>query len=323
MLNGHGDDAFRYDRIDMNFSTNISQHADHTLLRYHLNAHFDLVANYPEPEAWTLEQLLARHLGVPPQCVVVTSGATDAIYLIAQTFSHLPYEVEQPTFSEYEDACHMFHLAQGPGGLCWVCNPRNPDGRVYQPDELDRLAHNHRLLIIDQAYELYTRHTLMTAAEAVERRNIIQLHSLTKTYAIPGLRLGYLVADSAITAVLRRNMRPWSVNALAIEAGRFLIEHDELIMRPDLDEAQRLWRLLSAIDGLHVLPTETNFMLCQLRRGSATDLKDRLARHYHMLIRDASNFRGLAPGHFRVAAQAREENDRLVNAIAEELSEIH
>lgn len=310
MINGHGDDAFRYDHISINFSTNISQHADHSLLKAHLTGCFDLISNYPEPEAWTLERALARRLGVDEACVLVTSGATEAIYLIAQAYAHLPYHIDQPTFSEYEDACRMFGLREGRGGLGWICNPRNPDGHVYTEDELTRLAADHELLVIDQAYERYTRKTVCHVPTAVT------LHSLTKDYAVPGLRIGYVTAPAPVVARLRRYMRPWSVNALAIEAALFLLEHDELLMRPDLDEAQRLNRRLNGLCGITALPTDTNFMLCRLEHHTAAEVKDHLARRHGMLIRDASNFRGLDEHYFRVAAQLPEENDLLVDVLS-------
>lgn len=310
MINGHGDDAFRYDHIGINFSTNISQHADHSLLKAHLTGCFDLISNYPEPEAWTLERALARRLGLDEACVLVTSGATEAIYLIAQAYAHLPYHIDQPTFSEYEDACRMFGLREGRGGLAWICNPRNPDGHVYTEDELTRLAADHELLVIDQAYERYTRKAVCHVPTAVT------LHSLTKDYAVPGLRIGYVTAPAPVVARLRRYMRPWSVNALAIEAALFLLEHDELLMRPDLDEAQRLNRRLNGLRGITALPTDTNFMLCRLEHHTAAEVKDHLARRHGMLIRDASNFRGLDEHYFRVAAQLPEENDLLVDVLS-------
>lgn len=310
MINGHGDDAFRYDHISINFSTNISQHTDHSLLKAHLTGCFDLISNYPEPEAWTLERALARRLGLDEACVLVTSGATEAIYLIAQAYAHLPYHIDQPTFSEYEDACRMFGLREGRGGLGWICNPRNPDGHVYTEDELTRLVADHELLVIDQAYERYTRKTVCHVPTAVT------LHSLTKDYAVPGLRIGYVTAPAPVVERLRCYMRPWSVNALAIEAALFLLEHDELLMRPDLDEAQRLNRRLNELRGITALPTDTNFMLCRLEHHTAAEVKDHLARRHGMLIRDASNFRGLDEHYFRVAAQLPEENDLLVDVLS-------
>jgi len=146
--------------------------------------------------------------------------------------------------------------------------------------------------------------------------NVIQLHSMTKTYGVPGLRLGYITASVRLANIIRQAMRPWAVSALAIEAGKFLLEHDdELRCRPDLGEAQRLWQQLNAIGGVSMQPTATNFMLGTVAHLTAAELKDRLARQHGMLIRDASNFRGLTPHHFRVAAQSPAENDALVEAL--------
>ena len=311
MLSGHGDDIYRYPDIRVNFSSNICQHANHSLLKAHLMARFEVIANYPEPEAWTLEQALARKHGIAADSVLVTNGATEAIYLIAQAYRHLPFRIIHPTFSEYEDACRMYGLRQGRGGLIWLCCPNNPDGSLHQL----KMTDDNELLVIDQAYECYTPAKMMTAAEAVENGRVIQLHSMTKTYAVPGLRLGYITASPAVIQRLRTFLRPWSVNALAIEAALFLLQHDELIVTPDFVESQRLNRLLNKIDGVAALPTETNYMLCRIEQCSAAQLKDYLAREHGMLIRDASNFRGLNEHFFRIASQLPEENDALLEAI--------
>ena len=311
MINGHGDDIYGYPDVRMNFSSNICQHADHSRLKAHLMDRFDVVGNYPEPEACALERALARRHQVGENCVLVTGGATEAIYLIAHAYSQLPYYVVQPTFSEYDDACRLFGLQRGRGGLTWVCNPNNPTGEVrrladYRPCEM---------LVVDQAYERYTRQPLLQPRDTVDDEHVILLHSMTKDYAVPGLRLGYVTAAPAVIARLRRYLHPWSVNALAIEAGLFLLAHDELLMTPDLEEAQRLYRRLRALDGVAVFPTDTNFMLCRAGHLTAAELKDRLARHHGMLIRDASNFQGLDVHHFRIAAQLPSENDALVEAL--------
>ena len=316
MLIGHGDDIYGYPDIRMNFSSNILQHADHSRLKAHLMEHFDVVSNYPEPEPYTLEQALAEKYGIDKDCVLVTNGATDAIYLIAQAYSHLSYTVLHPTFSEYEDACRMFRCVSGSGGVAWACNPNNPTGETRTLAEIRSLVGDHELLVIDQAYENYTNQPMLTPLDAVNEGNIIQMHSMTKTYAVPGLRLGYLTAAPHIIRHLRRFLRPWSVNALAVEAGLFLTEHDELLIRPDLDEAQRLAHMLEDVCGIAVSPTQTNFMLCRSVHYTAAELKERLVREHGILIRDASNFKGLTPHHFRIAAQLPEENDALVDALS-------
>ncbi len=312
MITGHGDDIYQYNGVRMNFSSNICQHANLRALKKHLARRLDLIDNYPEPEAWSLERLIAQQEQIADDCVIVTSGATEAIYLVAQAFRYR-YRFLEPTFSEYEDACRMFP-PQGEQTAIWLCNPNNPTGEVYGQEDIERWAQECDLVVTDQSYEDYTEEPLLSAREAVRMGNVVQLHSLTKTYGVPGLRIGYITADSRLTAAIRRCMRPWSVNALAIEAGRFLLTQGEKI-HPDLKEAQRLAKSLQDTGCITVTNTHTNFMLCEIHTSTAVRLKDWLARERGMLIRDASNFKGLTPHHFRVAAQTAAENDELVAAI--------
>ena len=159
---------------------------------------------------------------------------------------------------------------------------------------------------------------MMTAREAMDAGNIIQIHSMTKTCAIPGLRLGYIVTSRRYAKAIRKCMRPWSVNALAISAGHYILDNDFKAIKDIeeyLAEAQRLRDELDAIEGVSVMPTDTNFMLCELSFGNAAGLKDWLAKNHGILIRNASNFRTLTLRHFRVAAQNKEENNILINAI--------
>ena len=314
MIEGHGDDAYRYDHISVDFSSNICHHGGHGALMEHLAGRPDLVAHYPEPEAWSLEAQIAERHHLHPRQVIVTSGATEAIYLIAQAFRWQP-TIQTPTFSEYEDACAMYPYEKHTEKVLWLCNPNNPTGEVCGQKQIEEMLAQYDLVVIDQSYENYTGSEPVSPQWAVAMGCVVQIHSLTKTYAVPGLRLGYITASSPLAETIRSCMRPWSVSALAIEAGRYLLQHDELRCKPDLAEAQRLRRNLMETGGVDVLPTQTNFMLCRLCEGTAAELKDYLARRHGMLIRDASNFRGLGPRHFRVAAQTPQENDRLVAAI--------
>jgi threonine-phosphate decarboxylase len=154
--------------------------------------------------------------------------------------------------------------------------------------------------------------------------NVLQLHSMTKQYGIPGLRVGYVVASSRFIATLRQSHRPWSVNALAMEAGKWLIRHHARLI-PDLTayltETQRLRERLNVLEGIQTFDTQTNFFLCTIELATATELKDYLANQQNILIRDASNFRRLTPHHFRIATQSPEENDALVAAIQQFMDE--
>ena len=395
MIQGHGDDAYRFDRpIRANFSSNVYGRVDLSALQAHLKERLDAISHYPEPEPYTLEAALAARHGIDPQAVCVTNGATEAIYLTALAFRGSRSTILQPTFTEYADACRLHRhtiihtrcrvepgmtdggIVGGPGGeatvlsgqtppaarngsgfatercrvesgmtdatercriksgmtggiesgmtegreMIWICNPNNPTGDVIPKAELtawmDRQAET--IFVIDQSYGFFTEEPLLTAAEAAARHNVIQFHSMTKRYAMPGLRLGYITANPKLLDHIRAVRMPWSVNTLAIEAGLYLCRHPETapIDRPALlAETQRLREQLNSIPGLTAEPTKTHFFLCRLAEGRAAELKEWLAHEHGILIRDASNFEGLEEQHFRIATQTAEENDLLVEAI--------
>ncbi len=329
MINGHGDDIYQYGGIRCNFSSNISPLIDTSPLRQHLAERLTLINHYPEPDAYSLEVLIAAKHGISPNEVLVTSGATDAIYLIAQTLrSERTFAVKRPTFSEYADACRMYGYEEAPkgGAVRWLCNPNNPTGELRTTDTVKVLSRRHHWLIIDQSYEDYTWAPLLSAQTAIDMQNVIVIHSMTKRFAIPGLRLGYIIAPSAVVDRLRANYRPWAVNALAIEAGHWLLEDEgehhsseEPYYREEmkllLAQTRYLHERLRNIFGIHVYPTSTNFMLCSIQQSTAAELKEYLLAHHGFLIRDASNFEGLKDCHFRIATQLPEFNDELVEAI--------
>lgn len=326
MIDGHGDDTYKYGTIRLNFSSNIPAFVDLSALEDYLRGRLSVIRSYPAPSPRMLETVIAHSIGKSADEVLVTSGATEAIYLIAQSLSQtLPqgtgtFTVLHPTFSEYESASRMFGMREAEDGdVCWLCNPNNPTGEVYVEDDIRALAFRHQWLVVDQSYEDYT----LPSADAMHRtstreyENVITLHSMTKKFCIPGLRLGYVTASADVIALLRSFCHPWSVNALAIEAGLWLMEHrPQLIDMPRyLSEAQRLRSMLNRIPGVRVRETQTNFMLCTIEGRTAAELKEYLVRQHGILIRDASNFPGLSPQHFRVAAQRPEENDELADAI--------
>lgn len=341
MIQGHGDDAYQYEDIRINFSSNIYSHADMSAMKEHLCRHISVIDSYPEPEPYSLERLIAEQQGIAADCVLVTNGATEAIYLIAQASAAPSFSTQHPTpishfsldgpsFAEYADACRLYglsqrssprsssHLAPRANQALWLCNPNNPTGRVYQQEEINQFLKTFPLVIIDQSYEHHTLEHIMSPADGIAYDNLIQIHSLTKTYAIPGLRIGYLTAQPHLIQQIRHFVRPWSVNALAIEAAHWLLTHEVKAVTnlpAYLREAQRLRDNLNSIPGINALPTETNFMLVRIDEPVVKKLKAYLAAHHGILIRDASNFNDLDAHYFRVAAQLPQENDLLVDAI--------
>ena len=329
MIDGHGDDLWRYgDRVKHNFSSNISAF-DHARLMKYLAGEGDAVSSYPEPSPQSVENAIAAINGIGAENVMVTNGATEAIYLLAQTAARCKSAIIAPTFREYQDACKIHghsisfisSLSAIPkdSQLVWLCNPNNPTGNTLLKEKLIKTARSHpdKIFIIDQAYADYTLMETLSAHDAVAAGNIILLGSMTKRFAIPGLRIGYAIGNSALLDRVKAWRMPWGVNGLAINAALFLIENraDYKINATGLHaEALRIAKELTGM-GIRVWPTDCNFILCELPDGTAAELKAYLIEQAGILIRDASNFEGLNQCHFRVAAQTPEENNLLITEI--------
>ncbi|MCD8266047.1 MAG: aminotransferase class I/II-fold pyridoxal phosphate-dependent enzyme, partial [Prevotellaceae bacterium] len=147
---------------------------------------------------------------------------------------------------------------------------------------------------------------------------LLLIHSFTKQFGIPGLRLGYVTGPETIVSRLKGQRMPWAVNQLAQDAGLYLLDHREdyrLPVRMLTEERRRVAGELQRIEGFSVYPSDCHILLCRLTEGRASELKDWLAKRHGILIRDASNFEGLGQGHFRIAVQNPDENDLLLNAL--------
>lgn len=341
MLRGHGDDGYaQLTEIKHDFSSNVCREALPEGLLDHLRQGLEGLSHYPEPASESLRATIARREGVTPSSVLVTNGATEAIYLVAQAFPKRISYVLQPTFSEYADACRLYgHQLRSirrldevgeDATMVWLCNPNNPTGTVIPREALQELvvAHPKVVFVVDQSYEAFCREPLLTVGESAGYGNLLLLHSMTKQYALPGLRLGYLTGAEQLVSKVERMLQPWSVNVLAQRAGEFILckRREERGVRREnsiewsldayMEETQRLWAAVADIDGMEPLPTTTNFFLVRLERPCGSELKAWLAER-GILIRDASNFEGLDGHYVRMAAQRPDENNLLIEKLRE------
>lgn len=337
MLFGHGDDFYNFkEEVRINFSSNVWHGANLEKLIDHLNTQFDKITRYPDPDASTLKRLLARRFEIKEENVVVTNGSVTAFYLLAQAWKGAKSMILSPSFSEYEDACSLHEheityfsntedlseLSLKGQDFCWICNPNNPDGKLIHRTELLKLiaANKQTTFIVDQAYVAFTTESMLKPADLKANKNLVLVQSISKAYNIPGLRIGYIVASPAICEKVKKFLIPWSVNALAIEASKYILIHPAQFTLPirkwQRETAEFIYQL-NKLDNLEILPTSTTFFLVRLKKGTAADLKKYLIDNYGILIRDASNFRGLDETYFRLSTQTSAENMELVNAIKE------
>lgn len=330
MILGHGDDIYnRKMCIKVNFSSNVYRHIDHTVLLQHLENSLHLIKSYPEPDSQSLAHMIADRAGTGRDSVIVTNGATEAIYLAAAALMGKHSAILSPTFAEYGDACtlsshiirHIDSISQinGEDEVIWICNPNNPTGSVIAESDLLQVIHDmtDKIFIIDQSYGGLTKEAPLPLSMVEKVCNLILIQSMTKEYGIPGLRIGYIASSMAIASKIKARCMPWSVNILASEAGKYFLDSGYKGFNIDflLKETQRFRREIDNITGFSAQDTKTNFFLCTHNQTKSSDLKKWLLDTHGLLIRDASNFKGLDDRCFRIATQLPEENDLLINAL--------
>lgn len=331
MINGHGDDLHLYNRkIKYNFSSNVYYKGCPPELLAEISSAAHMIQSYPSPAAEELNEAASRKFQLNRDQFLFTNGATEAFYLITHAFSGMSAAIVAPTFSEYEDACKIhgldYHLVSKTTlkpkdyQLVFICNPNNPDGSIIPTQELSRLieAASSTIFVIDEAYIEFTDQIESIIPLIKRLENLIVVRSLTKAFAIPGIRLGYVIASSTIITQLLTKKMPWSVNALAIHSGLLVFEHynhwlfnvEEL-----LEETRKFIQELSAISWLKVKPSHTSYFLVELKKGTASILKDYLVTQHGILIRNANNFKKLHGEHIRLSIQYQEAQNVLIQAL--------
>jgi len=339
MLYGHGNDIFSYDEIKYDMSSNVWYDGPPPQLLEYLKNSIYKISTYPQPDASDLIELLSTLNNVPPSSIIATNGSVEAFYLVAQAFYGSNSTILIPSFSEYEDACiankhHVTYISnaafsfQTPldPGLFWFGNPNNPDGKVIPLDDIKKILKQNRsvIFVIDEAYCDLCYNFISSRELVSEFENLIIARSLTKAFSIPGLRLGYLLASEKITKKLNRLRQPWSVNALAIEAGKYICNHyNEL--KPDscmiAKESEKLQASISEIPNFNVVKSDCPYFLVECRNITARSLKDYLALKHGILIRDASNFKGLSANHFRICTNSVTANQKLITGLKQYLED--
>ncbi|MDE5421716.1 aminotransferase class I/II-fold pyridoxal phosphate-dependent enzyme [Ancylomarina sp. DW003] len=336
MLHGHGDDAYLYKHpIKANFSTNIWYGGKSEDLKAFIQDNWDKIHAYPEAAAESLNDLIAQDQAVGANQVITCNGATEAFYLIAQTYHSKVSTIIIPTFAEYEDACkvnkHQLNFLNWSDlksttlfaeGLVWLCNPNNPDGRIVEKTFLETLLKNNPncTFVVDEAYIDFTD-AISSAIDLLDVcPNLILVKSLTKNFSIPGLRLGYLIANRAMVQNIQFFKPPWTVNSIAIEAGKYILQRKDTFLPPVKQyksDKKEFVEKLAQIPGLKIWPSKTSYFLIELEKSSASELKKHLISEFGLLIRDASNFRGLNEKFIRVATLTKEKNQLLIDALTQ------
>lgn len=299
------------------------------------------VADYPDPDSSDLVSGLARYTGLPRSRLVVGNGAVEIIYGFCAAFlAGRRALIQAPTFGEYEAACRLAgcrteffgsedlsrdlrrFVGRIPrGGCVFVCNPNNPTGAMLSRREVSRViaaaGRRSSFAFVDECFIELSAAPGESVLGLVRRRdNLLVLRSLTKSFGLAGIRVGYAAAPGGVASALRGAKVPWSVNALAQRAGLAAIRSGSHLAKARgvvAREAAFLARRIGGIPGFECRETSANFILVRTARDS-TLLQGRLLGR-GVLVRDCAGFRGLDNHHIRVAVRSRRDNLRLVRAL--------
>ncbi|MBN1967758.1 MAG: histidinol-phosphate aminotransferase family protein [Candidatus Delongbacteria bacterium] len=326
MLKGHGDDYLPNHLVKYNFSSNIYSECNNLDLLDYVKENLFKVNSYPSPDYEEYNVKLKNYFKSNKE-FFITSGATEAFYLLAELYQNSKTLIFIPSFSEYEDSCKRYNhkikyvsntdyksIDFGQFDLVFICNPNNPDGFTYDSYYLSEqfLIHKKSIFIIDEAYIEYSRDINLFNTDNLE--NVILVRSLTKRWSIPGLRLGYIIISREIKEKLQKLLMPWRISQPAISALEFLIDNNQLsseICSNFFLEADNLKKEISQLDEFEVIYSETPYFLLKSLRLKSDFIKTILLEKFYILVRDASNFRGLDNRYIRICSNPK-CNDKLI-----------
>ena len=324
----------------VDFSANINPLGPPEYVWSVLGRHIPDIIRYPDPDAGHLGQAIADSLQLAPDQIVPGNGTSELLFAAIRSLRCERAVIPVPAYIDYRQACvqagldifpvvlsaddefqpDLIALGQilRPGDLVLLGQPNNPTGRLIKREALLDLADTYpeTIFLVDEAFAGFIADYETVACC---RENIIVLCSLTKIFAVPGLRLGFLAASSDFCSMLSKSMAPWSVNSLAQAIGTAVVHDTEFLQQSCAVVAEnRQWleKQLAVFPMLKFIPSTVNFMLVALLNdATASWLAGQLLERFQIAIRVCDNYEGLKNNFFRIAVRNREENEYLIASL--------
>ncbi len=336
----------------IDFSANINPLGLSPGIKEAISKNIGSLMYYPDPDSKGLKKIISVLHGINQSNILVGNGSIELIHLIPRVIKAKNALIVGPTFSEYEFAvrssratpffaqaleCDDFRIdplkikkSIPKADLIFLCNPNNPTGYLIPKNELLDIFYickkYNTALVIDEAFIdfLPNEKKVTLLAEAAKYSRLFVIRSLTKFFALPGLRLGYLIGQRRVIEHLAKFQYPWNVNSLAQAIAGDIFKsagYINLSKKFIAGEKEYLFSNLNGINGLKVYSPTANFIFCKLENSKIRDsarLNDRL-RKDGITIRCCHNFRGLDGRFFRAAVRTRSENQWLIACLKKAL----
>lgn len=315
----------------LDFSANINPLGLSEKILQTLRENLRGVVNYPDPNATELKRAISRRYDVPEENLVVLNGAAEFFYLYLNSMRPARVVIPVPSFSEYEratraagcDVKYFFTSAEENFSLnveklevnssdCMIIGrPNNPTGNLIAPEKILKLAEVATVIVDESFIDFLDVESVRKFVS--EKISVVQ--SLTKIFAIPGLRLGFAVVEENLARKLNLSKDVWNVNFLAQKAGVAALSDEDFLRRTRtwLELEKKFFaERLSKLRGVEIFPPTVNFIL--FRHEQAEKILNELRRE-KILLRSCANFAGLDGNYLRSAIRSRKENIYLLNAL--------
>ncbi|MFI1967555.1 Rv2231c family pyridoxal phosphate-dependent protein CobC [Streptomyces cinnamoneus] len=341
-LRHHGDAEVRGMGTELtDLAVNVRSGTPPEWLRERIAGSLDSLAAYPDGRA--ARRAVAERHGLPEERVLLTSGAAEAFVLIARALPARRAVVVHPQFTEPEaalrDAGHAVErvlldaedgfrfdprAVPGDADLVVVGNPTNPTSVLHPATTLARLARPGRTLVVDEAFMDAVPGERESLAARTDLPGLVVLRSLTKTWGLAGLRVGYVLASPGTVARLERAQPLWPVSSPALVAAEAcsappaLAEAERAAHETAADRAHLQARLAEFPQVTVCGPAAGPFLLVRLPGAAA--VRSRL-RGLGFAVRRGDTFPGLGPDYLRLAVRDRATTDRFADALAKALTE--
>lgn len=300
---------------------------------------------YPDNNHTTLKKKIIDYLGNPlsQDSINVGNGATELIYNFVRSFVRRQVLIPSPTFCEYETASKRIgakikHVQLKNWKLdidgileksknseaIFICNPNNPTGLFTYPlieKLIEKIDESIKVLIDESFIEFVddNKHPRTFIEKINEFQNIVVLRSMTKSFGLAGLRLGYCVSHSSTAQKISNNKITWNVNGLAQLAGVTALDNLSHVIRARrIIKTEREFmhnRINSKLSSFSAIESDVNYYLIQLHKSNSTLTRDLLLQRNGILVRDCSDFKGINDKYIRVAVKTHEENLELLTSL--------
>ncbi|MGQ0377115.1 MAG: threonine-phosphate decarboxylase CobD [Nitrososphaerota archaeon] len=324
------------------FSSNISPLGFPPLVKKAIKKEIQSLDVYPDSDSTKLRSHLEWYTGISKNQIVVGNGATEIIYNFCNAFlgKKTPILIPVPTFGEYEAACKLagckvsffktmnlndsldgFIKIIPKNGCVFLCNPNNPTGVLIPKSKMLEIIKNAKkkntLVFIDECFIELVSSSNESVVKVIKKfDNLFVLRSLTKSFGLAGIRVGYGLGRRRMISVLNKIKIPWNVSGLAQKAASAALCHSFYLDKTRnliKKESKYLSDSIAKMSNFSCHSSATNFILIKSKIKSKTLQKKLIAKK--ILIRDCSNFRGLNDQYIRIAVKSHKENIKLIKSL--------